>query len=217
MPFPGSEEYWINRYKRGKSSGAGSYLKLAEFKAEVINRFLVTHGIKEVIEFGCGDGNQLKLLTCPQYIGFDVSPEAVELCKDELSDPYREFFLMSEYSGQTAELTLSLDVIYHLIEEEVFRSYMSRLFDASEKYVIIYSSNTNNKDVCFAPHVKHRKFTGWIKRNRPEWKFYDIIQNKYPWNGNRRESSFADFYIFKKETCDKVAAKINNSPAVPLK
>ena len=36
-PFPGSEKYWEKRYIAGGNSGAGSYGKLAEFKAEVLN------------------------------------------------------------------------------------------------------------------------------------------------------------------------------------
>lgn len=35
--FPSSKEYWEQRYAGGGTSGAGSYGKLAEFKAEIIN------------------------------------------------------------------------------------------------------------------------------------------------------------------------------------
>ena len=34
--FPGSAEYWENRYAYGGSSGQGSYGRLAKFKAEVV-------------------------------------------------------------------------------------------------------------------------------------------------------------------------------------
>lgn len=36
---------------------------------------------------------------------------------------------------------MSLDVIYHLIEDEIYNKYMNNLFMAAEKYVFIYSSN----------------------------------------------------------------------------
>lgn len=45
---------------QGGTSGAGSYGVLAEFKAEVINSLLLEHSILTAIEFGCGDGSQLK-------------------------------------------------------------------------------------------------------------------------------------------------------------
>jgi hypothetical protein len=57
--FKSSETYWIARYKRGGDSGRGSYGKLAQFKAGVINKFVEANKINTIIEFGCGDGNQL--------------------------------------------------------------------------------------------------------------------------------------------------------------
>lgn len=39
------------------------------------------------------------------------------------------------------DLALSLDVIYHLIEDEIFEKYMKDVFRASTKYVIIYSTD----------------------------------------------------------------------------
>ena len=89
-PFPGSEQYWIERYEAGRTSGAGSYNELAEFKAEIINAFVVDHGIQTVMEFGCGDGNQLQLANYPDYTGFDVSPRAVDLCRNIFSSDDRK-------------------------------------------------------------------------------------------------------------------------------
>ena len=53
------------RYSAGGNSGAGSYSQLAEFKAQVLNRFVATHDVKHIIEFGSGDGNQLALAEYP--------------------------------------------------------------------------------------------------------------------------------------------------------
>ena len=104
---------------------------------------------------------------------------------------------MDAYANETAELTLSLDVIYHLIEDDVFFSYMKRLFDSSEKFVIIYSSNTDKQVKLQAGHVKHRKFSKWIER-KPEWQLIQHIPNRYPYTGNDQEGSFAEFYIYEK-------------------
>ena len=53
--FQNSEEYWIQRYNSGGNSGAGSYSKLAEFKAEIINDYIKDNNITTIIEYGCGD------------------------------------------------------------------------------------------------------------------------------------------------------------------
>ena len=170
-PFTGSEDYWKQRYKSGGNSGAGSYHGLAEFKAEILNGFVQDRQIRTVIEYGCGDGNQLRLSEYPSYTGFDVSPEAISQCKDIFSDDEAKVFkLMSDYANETAQLTLSLDVIYHLIEDGVFHDYMKRLFDSSTEFVIIYSSNTDEQQRFQAAHMKHRKFSQWIDQNRPGWK-----------------------------------------------
>jgi len=79
--FPGSAAYWESRYKKGGTSGAGSYAQFAEFKAEVLNEFVQANAVRSVIEFGCGDGNQLTLAHYPRYVGVDVSPAAVEKCR----------------------------------------------------------------------------------------------------------------------------------------
>ncbi|MBN1811542.1 MAG: class I SAM-dependent methyltransferase [Anaerolineae bacterium] len=198
-PFAGSEDYWRQRYKSDGDSGAGSYHKLAEFKAEILNGFVRNKQIRTVIEYGCGDGNQLRLSEYPSYIGFDVSPEAISQCKNIFSDDETKAFkLMDEYADETAQLTLSLDVIYHLVEDEVFHGYMKRLFDSSTNFVIIYSSNTDRQARFQAAHVKHRKFSQWIDQNGPKWKLIQHIPNRYFHARNTRGEPFADFYIYEK-------------------
>ena len=197
-PFRGSSEYWVDRYSSGGNSGLGSYNELAEFKASVINDFVKNNDIKTVIEYGCGDGNQLKLANYPSYIGFDVSPKAISLCKEAfLNDKTKTFKLMSEYEGEKAQLALSLDVVFHLVEDNVFFDYMERLFDSSIDFVIVYSSNTDEQPPHTPAHIRHRKFSEWVEQERPHWRLIQYIPNKYPYRGDDAKGSFADFYIYK--------------------
>ena len=199
-PFITSEKYWEDRYKRGGNSGAGSYNNLAEFKAEIINKFVKENQVSSVIELGCGDGNQLKYFNFKSYIGFDVSSAALSLCRNLYkNDPSKQFKLVKDYANEKADLVLSLDVIYHLIEEEVYARYMNTLFNASNNYVIIYSSNEDNhENNDIAPHVKHRKFTNWVSQNAPQFELVKHIPNRYTFDGVNERSSYADFYIFQK-------------------
>lgn len=197
--FYGSEEYWKGRYSSGGSSGVGSYGKFAQFKAEIINDFVREKDVRSVIEFGCGDGNQLALAEYPHYRGFDISPEALSACEARFrSDPTKSFALMSEYDGEKADLALSLDVLYHLVENAVFERYMWRLFGSAKRFVIIYSSNTDDSLDNRAPHVRHRKFTGWIEANLSGWMLDRHIPNRYPYTGDQRQGSFSDFYIYRR-------------------
>jgi hypothetical protein len=172
--FRNSAEFWERRYARGGNSGAGSYGPLGEGKANFLNSFVRDNNVKSVIEFGCGDGNQLSLADYPSYIGLDISPTALAVClsifKDDTSKsffPYHTKCFADRHGALSAELALSLDVIYHLVEDEVFESYMGHLFAAANRHVIIYSTN-----IAFsssAPHVRHRKFTAWVDAHCPQW------------------------------------------------
>lgn len=90
-----------------------------------------------------------------------------------------------------AELALSLDVIYHLVEDHIFELYMKHLFASAQKFVIIYSDDVDEPQRF---HEKHRCFTKWIRVNLPEWKLLKKIKNKYP------EESRADFFIYYKSS-----------------
>lgn len=198
--FPGSKNYWENRYISHGNSGPGSYGRLAIFKADVLNHFVLNNNVNHVLEFGCGDGNQLTLSEYPNYTGLDVSKEAIKICNEKFgSDETKNFFYLNNTSKVdfTGDLTLSLDVLFHLIEDEVFNDYMSMLFSSSSKFVIIYSSNYNAQT---APHVKSRKFTDWIETNiSKEWKLIEKIENKYPFDlNNPSGTSISDFYIYQK-------------------
>lgn len=187
----GSSGYWKNRYRKGGNSGNGSYGKLAQFKAEIINDFVEKNNIVNAIEFGCGDGNQLELLSIQNYIGFDVSQTAIKECKRKFrGDSTKEFYPLSAYNEQKAELTLSIDVIYHLVEDSVFQNHMRILLASSLRWIIIYSTNFPG-DRQNGIHVLHRRFTDWTEKQKG-LKLIDHIPNQYP------KDSLAEFFIFEK-------------------
>jgi len=194
--FVGSAEYWRQRYARGGDSGPGSYGKFAEFKARVLNAFFAEEGIATVIEFGSGDGNQLKLLTVPDYLGVDISAAAVAACRATFAEtPGRRFVLADDYRGERAECSLSLDVIYHLVEDAAFERHMHQLFAAATRSVVIYSSN-READAADGKHVRHRPFTEWVAHHEPGWTLQRHVPNDFPFTGDYRSGSFADFFFY---------------------
>jgi SAM-dependent methyltransferase len=195
-----STQYWEERYSRGGNSGSGSYGRLAEFKAEVINKFVADHGMKSVIEFGSGDGAQLELARYPVYTGVDVSARAIELCRTKFRDDPSKRFIQAfspEAKEARAELAMSLDVIYHLVENAVYDEYMTRLVAAAEKFICIYSSNAAR--VSPDSHVRHRVFTDWMAAKAPGWKLISKVDNPFPEDPEHPDqTSWADFYFFQK-------------------
>lgn len=204
LTFHGSINYWETAYRHGWTSGAGSIGRLARFKADVLNAFVAEGNVRTVIEFGCGDGLQLMLAQYPRYIGLDVSRTALSQCRRRFEeDRTKSFFLydpncfIDPLRVLRAELALSLDVIYHLIEDENFCCHMRHLFSAADRYVIIYSANENQRTPWV--HVRKRAFSAWVTENCPEWRLLRKIDNPYPFDPrNPADTSISDFYIYKK-------------------
>lgn len=199
--FGSSAGYWERRYQKGRTSGPGSYSQAARFKAEVLNAFVREKGIRSVVEFGCGDGGQLSLAEYPRYVGVDVSRTAVDLCKRKFGgDPTKAFYHSSALPAAEAlraELALSLEVVFHLVEDEVFRDYMARLFGAAERYVVIFSSNLDEPGRY--PHVRHRNFGAYVEQHFPAWRLLRKIETPRPAGGeDARKAPVSDFYIYER-------------------
>ena len=185
--FPGSASYWEKHYSMGGDSGTGSYGRSAEYKANFLNQFVKENHIKSVIEFGCGDGNQARQFHFPSYLGVDVSATAIQKCVDVCkNDPSKQFFTDDKIAdGVKAELALSLDVIYHLIEDDIYENYMKALFNSATRYVIIYAWDVESDKEY---HVKHRKFSEWIKDNVADFRLITKVKS----------STFSDFYLYER-------------------
>lgn len=197
-----SKDYWENRYKQEGNSGSGSYNHLALFKAEILNQVFSENDINRVIEFGCGDGNQLSLLGCKNYIGLDVSIAAIQKCKEKFSDDLTKSFFLYDHrcfvDNQKIfkqDCAISLDVLYHLVEKEVYYSYLKNLFASADKLVVIYAADINIEQKT--SHELYREFTKDIKEEIAGWKLRSVIKNKYPAkNYEDQEGSLADFFIY---------------------
>lgn len=203
--FGGTARYWENRYSRGGNSGAGSYGAQARWKADLVNRWVRIHGVESVIDLGCGDGSQLSLADYPSYLGLDVSPAAVRACVDRFRDDPGKSFLCYDPAAfddsagwLRADLALSLEVVFHLVEDEIFEGYMHRLFDSARRFVVIGSYDTETP--VPAPHERHRCFTGWVARNRPEWVVEDRAD---PPAGVHLGSTFV---LFRRSAQDSVSS-----------
>jgi SAM-dependent methyltransferase len=202
VPFQSTADYWDTRYRSGGTSGAGSYGRLAQFKASVVNQFVQEHDVQSVLELGCGDGGQLELARYPEYVGVDISPSIIEVCKSKFrADRSKQFYVASDKEAEsvTADLVLSLDVIYHLVEDELYQQYMQRLVSAARRYVCIYSSNAEK--MGHMPHIRHHCVTDWFAIHAPEWELLSRIANPFPSElANPDQTSWADFYIYTRNS-----------------
>jgi cyclopropane fatty-acyl-phospholipid synthase-like methyltransferase len=183
--------FWESNYKHGGNSGSGSYGILCDFKTDVLNTFITANNITSILDLGCGDGNQIKKILTYKYVGLDIIPSAVEKCKLMFkNDTTKTFECSQAYSfSDIFDMTISLDVIYHIVEDENYYQYILNLFKCSKRWVIIYSSNYNGSKV---QHMHPRKFTDDLEKLVPDFKLVKKIPQVYP------DISSADFYIYER-------------------
>lgn len=198
--FRDSKSYWNNRYVARGTSGVGSYALQARYKADYVNRFVQENEIGSVIEFGCGDGNQLGLASYPRYIGIDVAGPAIKRCIESFGhDPTKSFMAYdaSAFADRArflhADLALSLDVVFHLVEDDVYEAYMQALFNAADRFVVIYSRD-RDESPALKRHVRWREFTPWIEKNVADWRLVHIEPAPV--------TEYQDFHVFTRAETD---------------
>jgi hypothetical protein len=209
--YVSADRYWDTRYEYGDAarglaatSGSGSRGKNALWKATIVNAFVKRNKIPSVLDLGCGDGHQLNYAEYEMYTGIDRSVVAIKHLSSRWGSDWTKRFLW--YNGSraffhrppTADAALSLEVIFHITEDDLFEEYMHMLFDSAKRFVVIMTYNPSMKEdcstqgFCFSdqPHIRFWPVTKWVEENKPGWKLASSLQHKYP------TTCFSDFFFF---------------------
>lgn len=179
-------EYWERRYSKGYNSGAGSIGKNAKFKAQEVNKVIISNRIQSVIDWGCGDGKVSARIApkVKKYVGVDVSPTVVKRLQREY--PKYKFYL-HDAPGIKCDLALSMDVLFHLVDDRGYYAHLDKLFGSSKRLVLIHSTN---KDQNNNNHVRHRPIITDIESHQPAW-----VLSKC-WEG----INTCQFFLYKKNS-----------------
>ena len=157
--------YWNERYQRGETSGKGSEGFNYEYKRDYINRVIEMYQFERIVDFGCGDGNQIHELNIQQYHGVDIAESSIQRCRDRYAgDPRYRFDILDRNVRFTHyDLALSLDVLYHIVHQVDYESYLRLLFGYS-KYTLIYANWEASESRV--PHICYRNHFEAIQRLR---------------------------------------------------
>jgi len=121
-------------YREGEYSRNNPQFHIIDspWKARQILAMIDKHGLtpSSVYEIGCGAGEilrqlQLQMDAHTKFLGFDISPQAIELCKQRENDKL-SFFCEDLLLGKTApsDVLLCIDVIEHV---ENYLDFLRRL------------------------------------------------------------------------------------------
>lgn len=155
-------QFWEQRYARGGTSGAGSAGSEAQAKVGIVQTVIEELGARTVLDVGCGDGVVASWIKCPDYVGLDPSLKALDMCRALM--PTRSFVAeLPDPREPTYDLALSLDVIFHLVDDADYEQHLTTLLGWTRDAVLIYGTNHDQRG---APHVRHRAWTGDIP---PGW------------------------------------------------
>lgn len=209
--------YWNERYRRGGFSGNGSVGDLGRWKVQVVGDFILKNEIESIVDMGCGDGVWLAQLRTflnkqwdgVEYTGVDISAEAIQACNKIFLTSQNTLFLTTEIyrvaNHEPAELALSIDVIFHQSNDDLYEEYMNVLVNASTDWLIIFSNDRQRpkpKSYKVGDHIHFRKFTSWIEEYAPQWELHEKIDSPFKIKEGRRNFSWADFYIYKRNDRD---------------
>jgi len=197
-----SHQYWADRYLHTNfqnSSGNGRLKFRLSYKAKMLNKIFKTYEITKVADFGCGDGLLASKLKITKYYGIEINSEIVDNLKNKFLGK-NEFEFSTKFESQwrnKIDASISVDVIFHLIEEDVYQKYMNELFFADAKYVVIRAYNHKSQGTGRNSHILHREFLNTIKKYFPN---YNLVNVSSP---RRRHIYLSDsdknqFFVFKK-------------------
>jgi hypothetical protein len=162
-------KYWEHRYKNGGNSGDGSYGASAQLKGEYITNLISEYNIKLINDYGHGDCNQLNYIKgFESYVGYDISNSARLKCLNKNIKNTK--FINNVNDFGYSDLSMSLDVLYHIIDYDDFKIYLNNLFD-NTKYVLIYAMDLDEDN---NNHVLARKFTNYISNTFSEFELVRI-------------------------------------------
>ncbi len=158
-------QMWESRYAKGGDSGRGSRGVNARIKAERINRTIVDHGIVNVVDWGCGDGQVASLIDADCYLGVDPSRTALNRAVDRCGRRPGWSWLHIELHRPPvftvdADLSLSCDVIFHLTDERSYRQHLGWLFTAPR--VLVHATDYDTEP---ERHMRHHRFTDDVPSN----------------------------------------------------
>lgn len=135
-----TSNYWDVRHSNGRTSGNGSIGCLRDFKWEKIEEHVGK--VNDVIDVGCGDLSFWDGRDCDNYVGIDCSEVVIQ--KNIVKRPKWNFITSRSDNTMVsmlckADVVFCFDMLFHIMEDDVYENTIENLTRFSKKHVFIYT------------------------------------------------------------------------------
>lgn len=131
--------FWDFRYRIAPDlgSGVGSRAEMLEAKRKSLGYALAEFADRPVLDVGCGDLEVTRNLALTEYVGADVSQQALALAGAKRPD--WTFIHLQDDAARWpgADAVICLDVLIHQQKATAFDALLQRLIDSASKRLII--------------------------------------------------------------------------------
>ncbi|QRM87803.1 methyltransferase domain-containing protein [Lacinutrix sp. WUR7] len=135
--------FWDYRYLTCPSlgSGVGSRGEVLELKINLLKHLTYGKKTATIMDIGCGDLELMKDMPFENYLGLDVSEEAVKMGKQKRPDWDFKTVPISDSSIQEVDITMCFDVLIHQSDANNFKVIVEKLVSKAKKRIIIGAYN----------------------------------------------------------------------------
>jgi flagellar assembly factor FliW/2-polyprenyl-3-methyl-5-hydroxy-6-metoxy-1,4-benzoquinol methylase len=135
--------FWDLRYRIDPNlgSGVGSRGDCLVDKRQWLEYALETFANKKVVDIGCGDLEVIRTLPLKNYVGLDVSQEALALARPKRPDWRFTHIAADEPALLKGDAVVCLDVLIHQRREDEFNALIQRLANAAGERLIVSGFN----------------------------------------------------------------------------
>lgn len=174
--FP-NETFWSWRYQNDPNlgSGVGSRGAALDIKREILSRVVAVIDPASVVDVGCGDGSSVEHLRLPNYVGIDVSADAIALASGR--QPGGQFIVGDPTEHElAADLVLCLDVLIHQAESTAYTELTKWLVTTAQAALLIAGYD---EDPGFDNHMVtfHEPLSTTLRGLDPNLELYPLRQS----------------------------------------
>jgi 2-polyprenyl-3-methyl-5-hydroxy-6-metoxy-1,4-benzoquinol methylase len=175
--FPNAT-FWDWRYSTNSElgSGSGSRGKPLEDKRDMLSALVEILQARSVLDVGCGDGESTRDLPLPNYVGLDLSTEAVRRAKLTRPDGDYRVGTLADYPTE-AELTLCLDVLIHEADPATYRATVKSLLEHTTRALLVSGFERPSQTDSAMVHF-HEPLSTTLRELAPKAELYPLPSAK---------------------------------------